>query len=63
MNDNKQPGDFNEKLDGYPNGEITFNSLTKQYTVWDETYTNRVCVTPYLLVASAALIAYGEHYL
>lgn len=63
MSDNKQPGDFNKKLENYPNGEITFNLLTKQYTVWDETYSNTVCTTNYPKVAEAALTAYMEYYL
>ncbi len=45
------------------NGEITFNPITKVYTVWDETYADTVCTTNYPQVALAALKAYGEHYL
>jgi hypothetical protein len=42
------------KVDGYPNGEITFDPATKEYSV---------CITNYPKVAEAALKAYGEHYL
>lgn len=45
------------------NGEITFNPITKVYTVWDETYADKVCTTNYPQVAIAALKAYSEHYL
>ncbi|MFA5670254.1 MAG: hypothetical protein WC967_13510 [Balneolaceae bacterium] len=45
------------------NGEITYNTETKQYTVWDETYTYIVCTTNYPKVAEAALKAYCENYL
>ena len=45
------------------NGEITFNTITKVYTVWDETYAFTVCTTNYPQVAIAALKAYCEHYL
>lgn len=51
------------RLPGYPNGEITFNYDNKQYTVWNETYTDSICVTNYPEVAKAALKAYGEYYL
>ena len=45
------------------NGEITFNTETKEYTVWNETYSDTVCVTQYPKVAEAALLAYAENYL
>lgn len=45
------------------NGEITYNTLTGEYTVWDETYAYIVCKTNYPKVAEAALQAYDEHYL
>lgn len=45
------------------NGEITFNTETKEYTVWDENYSDTVCVTNYPKVAEAALDAYAKHYL
>ena len=45
------------------NGEITFNTATKQYTVWDEVYLDVVCVTNYPLIAEAALKIYCEEYL
>ena len=45
------------------NGEITFNTVTKVYVVWNETYTEVVCETYYPKVAEAALTAYSEHYL
>ena len=45
------------------NGEITFNKVLKEYTVWDETYTDIICKTAYPKVAEAALNAYGEYYL
>ena len=44
-------------------GEITYNTNTKEYTVWDEVYCDHVCVTNYPKVAEAALRAYAEHYL
>lgn len=45
------------------NGEITFDTEKKEYTVWDETYAFTVCVTNYPEVAKAALKAYCEYYL
>lgn len=45
------------------NGEITLDRETNRYTVWDETYSNAVCVTRYLLIAEAALKIYTENYL
>ena len=45
------------------NGEITFNTETKEYTVWDESYLDPVCVTNYPKVAEAALVAYADNYL
>ncbi len=45
------------------NGEITFNTETKQYTVWDETYSDVVCITYYPKVAESALDSYARHYL
>ncbi len=44
-------------------GEITFNTETREYTVWDETHAFTVCVTNYPLVAEAALKAYCYNYL
>lgn len=46
-----------------PNGEITFDPVKKEYTVWDETYADTVCTTAYPQVARAAFKAYCEHYL
>lgn len=43
------------------NGEITFDPDTKEYTVWDETYSDTVCVTNYPSVANAALEAYSKY--
>lgn len=51
------------KMEGYPNGEITFDPATNEYTVWNETYSDPVCITNYPKVAEAALTAYGKHYL
>jgi len=45
------------------NGEITYDTESKEYTVWDETYSDIVCVTMYPKVAEAALAAYVENYL
>jgi hypothetical protein len=45
------------------NGEITFNTETKEYVVWNETYSDTVCTTNYPKVAEAALKAYADHYL
>jgi hypothetical protein len=45
------------------NGEITFNPKTGEYTVWNETYSETVCLTNYPKVAEAALEAYAKHYL
>lgn len=45
------------------NGEITYDKLSREYTVWDETFTSTVCVTSYPKVAEAALVIYSEHYL
>jgi len=45
------------------NGEITFDTDTREYTVWDECYADKVCVTNYPLVAEAALKAYADYYL
>lgn len=42
------------------NGEITHNPETGLFTVWDETYTEQVCVTSYKPIATAALKWYGE---
>lgn len=46
-----------------PNGEITFDPVKREYTVWDETYAYTVCTTNYPKVAEAALKAYGDYYL
>jgi hypothetical protein len=45
------------------NGEITFNKLTGVYTVWNETYSDHVCITNYPKIAEAALATYAKHYL
>jgi hypothetical protein len=45
------------------NGEITFDTETKEYTVWDEIYCDKVCVTSYPKVAEAAFKVYSEEYL
>ena len=45
------------------NGEITFNSETGEYIVWDEIYVDKICVTNYPKIAEAALAIYGEHYI
>lgn len=45
------------------NGEITYNTETKEYTVWDETYSNTICITCYVKVAENALIVYFDNYL
>lgn len=45
------------------NGEITYDKLSKEYTVWDETYASTVCVTPYPIVAEQALRVYAKEYL
>lgn len=45
------------------NGEITFNTKTREYTVWDETYSDSVCITPYPKIAEAALDIYGKDYI
>lgn len=45
------------------NGEITFNTETKEYTVWDETYSDVVGTTWYPKVAEAMLKVYVERYL
>lgn len=44
-------------------GEITKDLTTGEYTVWDETYTYKVCTTSYEKVAYAALQAYADNYL
>ena len=45
------------------NGEITFDTDTKKYTVWDEVYVDPVCVTPYPKIAEAALDIYCSEYI
>ena len=45
------------------NGEISFDTETKEYMVWDETYTNWVCKTHYEKIARAALKVYADEYL
>ena len=45
------------------NGEITFDPKTKEFTVWDETYADWVCKTPYEKIARAALQVYADEYL
>lgn len=46
-----------------PNGEITFDPVKREYTVWDETYADTVCTTCYPKVAEAALKAYVDYHL
>lgn len=43
------------------NGEITYNRTTGMYTVWDETYVNKVCKTPYEFIAKSALELYCQY--
>ena len=45
------------------NGEITFDTETGEYTVWNEVYTDPVCVTHYPKIAESALETYAEVYL
>lgn len=45
------------------NGEITFDTDTKLYTVWDENYLDKVCETPYPKIAEKALEIYADDYL
>lgn len=48
-----------KRVNDYPNGEITYNEITKEYTAWDETYSNSVAITAYYDIAVASLNAYG----
>ena len=41
------------------NGEITLDTTTNMYTVWDETYSNTLCVTRDLHVAEHVLRRYA----
>lgn len=43
-----------------PNGEITYNSDTGLFYVWDETYAYTVIETPSLEEAKRSLKEYGE---
>ena len=45
------------------NGEITFDTETKEYTVWNEVYSDSVCITPDLEAAEAAFKEYCDTYL
>jgi hypothetical protein len=45
------------------NGEILLNTETGIYTVYDETYSEQICLTYYEEIARAALRIYGEKYL
>jgi len=60
---NRGPRKVMTKKNYTDNGEITYDTESKEYTVWDETYSDIVCVTMYPKVAEAALAAYVENYL
>lgn len=45
------------------NGEITFDTETGEYTVWNEVYTDVVCITNYPKIAESALEIYGKYYI
>jgi hypothetical protein len=45
------------------NGEITYNKKTGEYKVFDETYSEVICITPYQLIAETALKIYGDTFL
>ena len=45
------------------NGEITFDTETRLYEVWDETYSDTVGTTHYPLVAKDMLESYCRNYL
>lgn len=45
------------------NGEITYDTETKKYTVWNEVYADIICVTNYPKIAEAALKIYADNYL
>lgn len=42
------------------NGEITYDTETKLFTVWNESYGDPVCVTQYDFIAFAALNSYAD---
>lgn len=44
-----------------PNGEITFETETRLYTVWNESYSEILLVTSNLNHAEAILTAYAKH--
>jgi len=43
------------------NGEITFDTKTSTYTVWEKNTV--VCVTKYFEIAKVALETFNKHYL
>jgi len=45
------------------NGEITYNKEIGIYEVFDETYTEIICRTPYQLIAETALKVYCDTFL
>lgn len=45
------------------NGEISFDTKTKEFVIWDETYAHEVGRTYYPLCALAMLETYGKEYL
>ncbi len=45
------------------NGEITFDTETNLYEVWDETYSDTVGITQYPSVAKDMLESYCRNYL